>query len=145
MTSRPKQNTRNNSSASGRYTLNKWNYITWCLLLGNVFNISLLSPQSRGHIPLEHYLQYCILHVHRSEFCPIFQQKTEANHIIKRMQYFTICGKENLWDRIIESICYCFFTNLGIQFLVHKLNYLIKNTSLIQYKDFVPIHPYLIN
>ena len=60
------------------------------------------------------------------------------------MQYFTICEEKNPGYRIIESICYYFLTNLGIYFLVHKLNYLIKNVSLIQYKDFVPIYPYLI-
>ena len=31
------------------------------------------------------------------------------------------------------------------KFLVHKLNNLIKKVSLIQYKDFVPIYPYLIS
>ena len=60
------------------------------------------------------------------------------------MQYFAICEEKNPGCRIIELICYYFLTNLGIEFLVHKLNYLIKNESLIQYKDFVPIYPYLI-
>ena len=45
----------------------------------------------------------------------------------------------------MELICYCFLTNLGIKFLFHKLNYLIKNVSLIQYEDFVPIYPYVIS
>ena len=44
-----------------------------------------------------------------------------------------------------ELICYCFLTNLVISFIVHKLNYLIKNVSLMQYKNFVPIYPYLIS
>ena len=57
------------------------------------------------------------------------------------MQYFTICDEKNPGCRIIELICYCFLTNLAIRNLVHKLNYLIKNVSLIQYKDFVPIYP----
>ena len=61
------------------------------------------------------------------------------------MQYFTSCEEKNPGYRIIELICYCFLTNLGILFLVHKLNYPIKNVSLIQYKDFVPINPYLIS
>ena len=61
------------------------------------------------------------------------------------MQYFPICDEKNPGYRIIELICYCFLTNLGIYFLVHKLNYLIKNVSLIQYKDFVKIYPYLIS
>ena len=61
------------------------------------------------------------------------------------MQYFTICDEKNPGYRIIELLCYCFLTNLGIRFLVHKLNYLIKNGSLIQYKDFVPIYPYLFS
>ena len=43
---------------------------------------------------------------------------------------------------IVELIRYCL--NLRIEFLVYKLNYLIKNVLLIQYKDFVPIYPYLI-
>ena len=61
------------------------------------------------------------------------------------MQYFTICEEKNHGYRIIKLICYCFLTNLGIYFLIHKLNHLIKNVTLIQYKDFVPIHPYLIS
>ena len=61
------------------------------------------------------------------------------------MRYFTICEEKNPAYRIIELICYCFLTNLRIEFLVHKLNYLIKNVSLIQYKDFAPIYPYLIS
>ena len=61
------------------------------------------------------------------------------------MQYFTICDEKNPGYRIIELICYCFLTNLGIQFIVHKLNYPIKNVSLIQYKDFVTIYLYLIS
>ena len=65
--------------------------------------------------------------------------------MIKYMQYFTICAEKNPGYRIIKLICYCFLTNLGIKFRVHKLNYLIKNVSLIQYKDFVPIYPYLIS
>ena len=32
-----------------------------------------------------------------------------------------------------------------MSFLVHKLNYTIKNVPLIQYKDFGPIYPYLIS
>ena len=44
----------------------------------------------------------------------------------KKMQYFTICDEENPDYRINELICYCFLTNLGIKFLVHILNYLIK-------------------
>ena len=40
--------------------------------------------------------------------------KMEANHIIKQMQYFTICEEKNPGNRIIELICYCFLTNLGI-------------------------------
>ena len=63
----------------------------------------------------------------------------------KKNQYFTICDEKNPGDRTIELICYCFLTNLGISFLVHKLNYIIKNVSLIQYKDFLPIYPYLIS
>ena len=61
------------------------------------------------------------------------------------MQYFTICEEKNPGYRIIELICYCFLTNLRILSLVHKLNYVIKNISLIQYKDFVPIFPHLIS
>ena len=61
------------------------------------------------------------------------------------MQYFTICDEKNPGSRIIELICYCFLTDLGILFFVHKLNYLIKNATLMQYKDFVPIYPYLIS
>ena len=61
------------------------------------------------------------------------------------MRYFTIYEEKNPGYRIIELICYCFLTNLRILFLVHKLNYQIKNVSLIQYKDFVPINPYLIS
>ena len=61
------------------------------------------------------------------------------------MQYFVICEEKNPGYRIIELIYYCFLTNLAIQFLFHKLNYLIKNVSLIQYKDLVPIYPYLIS
>ena len=38
------------------------------------------------------------------------------------MQYFTIGEEKNPGYRIIELICYCFLTNLGILFLVHKLN-----------------------
>ena len=57
------------------------------------------------------------------------------------MQYFTICEEKNPGYRIIKLICYCFLP----QYLIHKLNYLIKNVSLIQYKDFVPICPYLIS
>ena len=63
----------------------------------------------------------------------------------KKMQYFTICEEKNPGYRIIELICYCFLTNVGIEFHVHKLNYIIKNVPLIQYKDFVPIYPYLIS
>ena len=59
----------------------------------------------------------------------------------KKNQYFTICEEKNPGYRIIEFIYYCFLTNLGIEFLVNKLNYLIK----IQYKDFVPIYPFLIS
>ena len=61
------------------------------------------------------------------------------------MRYFTICDEKNPGYWIIELICYCFLTNLGIQFLVHKLNYLIKNLSLIQYKAYVLFYPYLIS
>ena len=61
------------------------------------------------------------------------------------MQYFTLCDEKDPDYRIIELIFYCFLTNRGIKFLVQKLNYLIKNVSLIQYKDFVPIYPYLIS
>ena len=61
------------------------------------------------------------------------------------MQYYTICDENNSGYRIIELICYCFLTNLGIKFLVHKFNYLIKNVSLIQYKDFVLIYLYVIS
>ena len=61
------------------------------------------------------------------------------------MQYFTICEEKNPGFRFIELICYCFLTNLGIKFLVHKLNYLTKEVSLIKYKEFVPIYPYLIS
>ena len=61
------------------------------------------------------------------------------------MQYFTICDEKNPSYRLIELIFYCFLINLGILFLIHKLNYLIKNVSLIQYKDFVLILPYLIS
>ena len=57
----------------------------------------------------------------------------------------TICDEKNPGYRIVELICYCFLTSLGIQFPNKKLNYLIKNVSLIQYKDFVPIYPYLIS
>ena len=32
----------------------------------------------------------------------------------KKMQYFTICDEKNPGYRIIELICYCFLTNLGI-------------------------------
>ena len=32
-----------------------------------------------------------------------------------------------------------------MSFLVHKLNYTIKNVPLIKYKDFGPIYPYLIS
>ena len=71
--------------------------------------------------------------------------KTEANLIIKKNRYFKTCDGKNPGYRIIELICYCFLTNLGIQFQVHKLNNLIKNVSLIQYKDIVPIYPYLIS
>ena len=61
------------------------------------------------------------------------------------MQYFIICEEKNPGYRIIELVCYCFLTNLGLEFLVNKLNYLVKNVSLIQFKDFVPIYPYLIS
>ena len=61
------------------------------------------------------------------------------------MKYFTICDEKNPGYWIIELICYCFWTNLGIYFLVHKLNYLIKNVLLIKYKDIVPVYPYLIS
>ena len=49
--------------------------------------------------------------------------------------------KKNTGCRIVELICYSSLINFGIEFLVHKLNYLIKNVSLIQYIDFVPIYP----
>ena len=39
--------------------------------------------------------------------------KTEANHIIKKMQYFTVCDEKKTGYRIIKLI-YCFLTNLGI-------------------------------
>ena len=61
------------------------------------------------------------------------------------MQYFTICEEKIPGHRIIELICYCFLTNLEIQFPLHQLNYIIKNVSLIQYKNVVPIYPYLIS
>ena len=61
------------------------------------------------------------------------------------MQYFTICEEENPGYRIIELICYCFLSNPGIEYLVHKLNYPIKNVSLMQCKDFVSMYPYLIS
>ena len=32
----------------------------------------------------------------------------------KIIQYFTICDEKNPGYRIIELICYCFLTNLGI-------------------------------
>ena len=63
----------------------------------------------------------------------------------KKMRYFTICEEKNPGYRINELICYCLLTNLGILIIVHKLNYPTKHVSLIQYKDFVPIYPYLIS
>ena len=61
------------------------------------------------------------------------------------MQYFTFCEEKYPGHRIIELICYCVLTNLGIEYLIHKLNYLIKNVLSKQYQDFVPIYPYLIS
>ena len=40
--------------------------------------------------------------------------ENEANLIIKKMLYFTICAEKNPGYRIIELICYCFLTNLRI-------------------------------
>ena len=39
-------------------------------------------------------------------------------------------------------ICYCFSMNCGF---FYELNVLIKNISLIPYKNFIPIYPYLIS
>ena len=41
-------------------------------------------------------------------------KKTQANLIFKRMQYFTISEEKYPGYEIIELICYCFLTNLGI-------------------------------
>ena len=60
----------------------------------------------------------------------------------KNVQYLTICDEKNPGYRIIELIYYCFLTNL---LLPNKINYQIKNVSLMQYKDFIPIYPYLIS
>ena len=52
----------------------------------------------------------------------------------------------NLWRKKFwlpnYRIIFLLFLN---KFLVHKLNYIIKKVSLIQYKDFVPIYAYLIS
>ena len=64
----------------------------------------------------------------------------------KKMQYFTICEEKNPGYRIIELICYFVFNksrNLIPCLLIKLLHK--KNSSLIQYKDFVPIYPYLIS
>ena len=37
-----------------------------------------------------------------------------------------------------------FLNKINLDFFFHKLNYPIKNVSLIQYKEFVQIYPYLI-
>ena len=37
----------------------------------------------------------------------------------KKCYILTICDEKNSGYRIIELICYCFLTNLGISFLVH--------------------------
>ena len=61
------------------------------------------------------------------------------------MQYFIICEENNFGIPNYRMNLLLFLNKSRNLILVHKLNYLIKNVSLIQYKDFVPLYPYLIS
>ena len=83
--------------------------------------------------------------MYRVEGGPISRRKRRQILWWEKCNISQFVKKKNPGYRIIELFCYCFLTNLGILFLARNLNYLIKNVSLIQYKDIVQIYPYLIS
>ena len=81
--------------------------------------------------------------VHRLEGGPICHKKTEANHIIKIFQYFTICDKKT-WLPNYRINLLLFLNKSGNLISISEIKLPYKNVSLIQYKDFVPIIPILL-